>query len=599
MFEQVAPSPFRPRSKCHRTGSCARGKSPFFSTSLGVASACGSALLALFAILGKGPLFWGDSYNHLWLISAVDVRGFVPPYTVSGSATGLFLPHLAFYGGSLYWCAHLFGLLVGSFQLAFTILTLAAFVAAYSGIYSVARHFKCPIELASLAGFGYLCSPYILANFFGRGAWPEFVATSFLPLVASSLLRLQDTRRVRYFILLIVSMAVVTGSHVITAVLSSGFLLLGLVLLTSTRKGRKRLKDSKTAILCLILGTSINAWWLLPMIWYRDGVFMAERAGLVLDSPFTSWSQVLSPTAKVPLTSTTPHLHASAPVWVLLSVAISVFIASAAKALRLTALSAFLGGTSFFLVFAATDTAWAFVPSILHGIQFPYRTLTYFSLWIIMWWIVLASKLTLDSELRRSAALKISRFLLLFGVLFQATLGFHLIYGSHRDALELPARSWSDWETPSTFYFAEAYRFTGGTVDFVDEVVIGDSCSPSVCVTSAFKIEKSSEWGVSTQLSIVDSPFIEVVPEWAYLGRSARGFVVVDAQLTPAVAVVQSIPKPAQYGIGVSLFAVLASLFLVVHTRRIDIGPHKWVTSGIPRRRQGGRASKSRPTKVP
>ncbi|MEI7624370.1 MAG: hypothetical protein WCJ88_12505, partial [Actinomycetes bacterium] len=68
-----------------------------------------AAAVAISAVTGAGPLFWNDSINHLWTVSAVDSNGLIPSATISGTKTGQFYPLLAFYGGTLYWATNLVG----------------------------------------------------------------------------------------------------------------------------------------------------------------------------------------------------------------------------------------------------------------------------------------------------------------------------------------------------------------------------------------------------------------------------------------------------------------------------------------------------------
>ncbi|MEI7624469.1 MAG: hypothetical protein WCJ88_13025, partial [Actinomycetes bacterium] len=68
-----------------------------------------AAAVAISAVSGVGPLFWNDSINHLWTVSAVDSQGFLPSATISGTKTGQFYPLVAFYGGTLYWATNLVG----------------------------------------------------------------------------------------------------------------------------------------------------------------------------------------------------------------------------------------------------------------------------------------------------------------------------------------------------------------------------------------------------------------------------------------------------------------------------------------------------------
>ena len=173
--------------------------------------------------------YFTDWANHLW---AIDQQRrwisdhILPTYFVHSTSTGLFYPLYAFYGGSAY--AVLGGLasVVGS-QAAYTASWIGGAIFAYAGTSALARLIGTARLASHVPAIVVVTSTYYLTNVYGRGTWTEFIAVSAIPALLYAVVGLLVERRARRFriAIVIVSTAVITGSHTISSVLGPVFIL--------------------------------------------------------------------------------------------------------------------------------------------------------------------------------------------------------------------------------------------------------------------------------------------------------------------------------------------------------------------------------------
>ena len=212
------------------------------------------------------PAFYLDWQNHLYLVAkqaSYVAQHLAPTFFLNTVDRGWFYPFYAFYGGTLYYLVALVGIVLGSVWAAYVASYLAAVAAAFAGWTWLARQAGLQCWGAYLPGLTYVGGAYYLTNAYGRGAWPEFVATSAIPLALATSWKLLTSQRMTpsALVALIASVVVLTGSHAITLLLSLPFLVgaLGLGLLiwrprTAHPTGRGR-RDR---------GTGRRRQWLVP-----------------------------------------------------------------------------------------------------------------------------------------------------------------------------------------------------------------------------------------------------------------------------------------------------------------------------------------------
>jgi hypothetical protein len=335
---------------------------------------------------GFGP-DWGW---HMWLMwnqgESIAAVGH-PTYFVH--AHGLFYPHFAFYGGTLYSTGGFLAMVLGGQpDVAYIGLYLAGFVMAYGGCTWLAHIAGLRGWIAQMPGLVFVSSAYYLTNAYARGVWGEFVGTSALPLAVASAVSIlrSDRWRPAPLLGLVVSIVVLTGSHNITTLWGSLFLAAVAVIGTRAlpRRGREIPRQRMIAVGALgVLAVGVNAWYLVPDALYGGKVFLSGLHFLGDAVSFLGTPQVVfHPTRLTPAASTTPSLYVQVPVfallWALCSLVITRRVGLAPLWRRLGLGLAILGAA--LLVLVLFDGAWQLVPPLLQYIQFPYRVHTYVAL---------------------------------------------------------------------------------------------------------------------------------------------------------------------------------------------------------------------------
>jgi hypothetical protein len=343
---------------------------------------------ALFTLNGFGL----DYTNHLWLVSvqtqAIQTH-LSPTYFLDAPQVGIFYPFYMFYGGSLYAIAGGLGaLLGGDSAAAFILVSLLAVAAAYGGLVWLARQVGVRGWMAHAPAVAFVGSAYYVSNYYARGAWPEFIATSAFPLLAASGWRIVGSDRIEPLpaALFVASTIFFAGSHNVTLLLGSLFLIVTSVLLR-VALGSALSPNSLRRLVCVaglfLLGVGVDAWFLVPDIAHGS----LTQAG---SGPIYPWSRtgalatpglVFNPLRSVPSASATPALYVQAPDWLLAwAIAAGAILWSQTRGrVRRAglALVVVLVGT---LVAYLSRGVWDGLPKIVRQVQFPYRLSTYVAL---------------------------------------------------------------------------------------------------------------------------------------------------------------------------------------------------------------------------
>ncbi len=232
--------------------------------------------------------FGNDWPAHLWLVwqqsQAIAQLG-RPSYFLQ-SASGVYEPFFAFYGGTFYAFTGGISALLGDHPIvAYAAVTIGGFAGAYGGWTWLARQLGVQGWLAQMPGLIYVTAPYIITNPFGRGDIPEFVGSCAIPLVAASALAVLRSDRLRLpsAAILVFAVAWFTACHNITALWGTTFLLAtAVILLFAIGSARREIRPRR--ILGLLglaaLGAAINAWYLFPTLAYAGRTAIAKREGL-------------------------------------------------------------------------------------------------------------------------------------------------------------------------------------------------------------------------------------------------------------------------------------------------------------------------------
>jgi len=338
-----------------------------------------------------------DWPNHLWYMwrQSLNIRADGLPSLFLNADRGIFYPFYSFYGGTLYSLAGTLSLLLGNAPVKAYLLTwMLGLGASYGGFFWLARMAGVRRWLSHVPALVYVTSAYTLTLIYARGAWPEFMATSSIPLfIASSLHILRRGRLTPYPALaLALSTVVLTGSHNITLLWGGTFIvLLSVAVIVFVPTGRGLFAPRRLFRWLLVAGPSVllNAWFLLPAVAYNSRTRIGSAnwsLALQITSVLTSPARLFTLSRGTSVTTSpgiayAPDFSLALPVvaigWVLLG---AVLLGARRRWYkdpfgRVLAICIGLG-----LLFAILLTNWRLIndlPGPYHLVQFPYRLETY------------------------------------------------------------------------------------------------------------------------------------------------------------------------------------------------------------------------------
>lgn len=218
-----------------------------------------------------------DWLVHLWYVwHQTDwMRDHLLPTYYVNYPDGVLYPHFAFNAGPLSAIAGATSLVVGGDGLAaYVIWWTLAVVSAYGGFYWLGRMARLGRLAAQVPALVFVTSAYYVTLIYGRGDWPEFVAVSSMPLLVAASLSILRAHRLALgsTAALAVSTVLFTGSHAITLVYGTIFLLTVLTaLVASVPEARRMFTRSGTLRWACVVGPAVmvNAWFLLPFGAYQ------------------------------------------------------------------------------------------------------------------------------------------------------------------------------------------------------------------------------------------------------------------------------------------------------------------------------------------
>jgi hypothetical protein len=250
----------------------------------GAAAALAVIAAASWPLVFSNATFNTDWLNHLWYMwhQSVTIREAGTPSLFLDYGRGVFYPIYAFYGGTLYALVGTLSLVLGDAPLQTYVLTyLLGFVAAYGGWYWIARTFGVRGWQAHIPGVVFVTSAYYLTMIYTLGDWPEFLATSTMPLLIAATLSVLRASRLRFWpaLALAASSVVFFGSHLLTLVWGGSSLAIVaaavLALVPRARAGVTKPGALRVAAL-VIPALLLSAWFLLPAVAYESHTLIAR-----------------------------------------------------------------------------------------------------------------------------------------------------------------------------------------------------------------------------------------------------------------------------------------------------------------------------------
>ncbi|HET7121321.1 MAG TPA: hypothetical protein VFI17_08750 [Solirubrobacterales bacterium] len=350
----------------------------------------GIGLGLLYPVLCTDRSYASDWGNHMWLIhmQGLDLSGLGEPGYYLDSTLGFFYPYFAFYGGSMYTVLGVVSQL-GSPNLAMVVVIAAAIALNFGGWLWIARLAGLDGWWAMLPGAIAVTTPYAVSNMYARGDIPEMLATSAIPLAAAAGLSCLREPQLRFWTAaaFVGALAVLTGTHTLTLIWGTTFLLMFAVVLAASdwRGARAHLRRGLRLVWLGLLGIALNAWILIPLLLYHQRL----REGGPDELSFTNvtepaqlfsvlrHSASLNPDITADLNTQLPVL---ALAWALVGGVACWLLLPRSRKLLAAGLAAILG---VFLLLILEPSLIDKLPTTWRYIQFPYRLVTYADLAVV------------------------------------------------------------------------------------------------------------------------------------------------------------------------------------------------------------------------
>jgi hypothetical protein len=261
-----------------------RPPSSLVRSAAGVAVAVGVIAAAAWPIVFSNATFNEAWLEHLWYMwhQSIAIREHHTPGLFLDYSGGVFYPLYAFYGGTLYALVGTLSLLLGNAPLDTYILTyLLGFAAAYGGFYWTCRIFGVQGWVAHVPGLVFVTSAGYLSIIYALGDWPEFLATSMMPLMVAGGVSVLRASRLRLgpAIALTSSSVVFFGSHLLTLIWGSTSLaVVAVALLVCVPGVRARMTGAGVLRVAALVVPALllSAWFLVPTAAYESHTVIAS-----------------------------------------------------------------------------------------------------------------------------------------------------------------------------------------------------------------------------------------------------------------------------------------------------------------------------------
>ncbi len=540
--------------------------------------------------------FGYDWPDHLWLVQmqARNISSLGHPSLFLQSSYGAFEPWYAFYGGTLYSLVAAGSVLSGGHTLAAYIASFAlAMAMAYGGFVWLARQAGLRGIAAQGSAVVYVTSTYYLTDVYARGAWPETVATSAIPLVIASALALLRDETVRPWpaLAFVVSVVLLSGSHNITLLYGTVFLAL-LAASVAVAVGRSALPSLRRVAavgLLAVLAVAVNLWFLLPDIAFQGKVTISHTFTKppAITGGTPPW-MVFDP-VRHPWHPGGPTFDLQLPVFALLwsLTVLAVTWRGLAPVWRRLAIA--LAVTSVpFLALLFVPPLWHVVPHLFWSIQFPYRLLSYVGYCIAA--LVTVALIALTTQRPRA-----TRALVLLAILFAAIDGAQAINQEWSGPSSLPSRSAvfpggstapEYWVRTSTYlgYQDVSLPVVNATIPAIPGLTVYNGQGANVLpvpVTgsprTAYAVSFTPPASGTVTTDVVSGPYLVAVHGGSFVGRTPYSELIlhVDKQPSGPTRVVFSTARTWPIVVGewgsVAAVLVLAALLLALAIRRLRV----------------------------
>ncbi|MBS1881957.1 MAG: hypothetical protein JSS97_03250 [Actinobacteria bacterium] len=475
---------------------------------------------------------------------------------------------------------------------------------AYGGMWWLSRLFGLSRWIAHLPAFVVVTAAYYLTDAYARGAWPELIAISAVPMfIAGAVRLLSGPWRAWPVLLFLIATVFMTGSHNITLLWSAMlFAVVAVAIWIVLGSARPAPRAMLALVAVAAVGAGVNAWFLLfdlahageTLAWTKNLDFLKTFGPYFY---FDNLPNVLDPLRQTPVQSTTPGLTIAAPVAAFLFGLVLVWLSwpAAKRAGRLLAsVWLIMLGVMALLVglLVMPREWWNALGTPFIDIQFPYR---------LAGWLLIAIAVQLAISLRYARGLHGVRWKVAIGlgaalVVLTVVQASAQLYSAPRlngeTGHDIHPREYafdSGPSTPPNTYYASRYY--------------GDSSLPLVQTQPgravAFPAPEPGQtrYAVTFQLpgregpivtNIAAGPYAVTVEGMRLVGRSETGTMVLEPEPSNATMVHLVIKadagKAATVGTAITILCLLVGIGLVVLLALRPPGA-LWSRPLLPRRR--------------
>lgn len=222
--------------------------------------------LSIFSILplfqsGFFPIHDNEQVARLFDLEQALIAGHIPPRIVPNLGFGYGYPFFNFYPPLVYYISEIFRLFGFSYIVSVKLMIGLGFILSACFMYLLSKEFfgKDGGVLSSVA---YTYVPYRAVDVYVRGAFPEFWAFVFLPLIFWSLFKLSLKYNIKYFAVSVLSMAFLILSHNLITFMASFFIFSWFVFLLIMSKAKKRYVVN--VLSSIFISFAITSYFWLP-----------------------------------------------------------------------------------------------------------------------------------------------------------------------------------------------------------------------------------------------------------------------------------------------------------------------------------------------
>lgn len=356
--------------------------------------------------------------------------GQIPPRWGANLGYGYGYPIFVFYPPLIYIVSEFFHLFGFSLIISIKLMLISGAILSAVFMYLFARHFLGRMG-GVLASIAFLLAPYRAVNLYVRGAFAEYFAYSFLPLVFLCFYKLIKKPGINKLILASISLSLIILSHSLVTIPFIPFLLIYILYLLILNKGQT-IKRALYAFLSVILSFLLTAFFWLPSFLEKkytmvDKMLTTDLANY--EQHFVYLRQFIKSTWGYggSIYGLDDNISFSLGIVYLLSVFVSLFFLLRKRFLKkgMPLFMLFLFLSSVFMASFHSYFIWSLFKNFLAYLQFPWRYLLFAAFAAsFLFAFVLLKIMTVNK--------KIALFLLTLSLFFLIWPSFTLYHFDHR-----------------------------------------------------------------------------------------------------------------------------------------------------------------------